>query len=338
MRITTRLRSAWRECKFIVKGLASTRHPLMAHIVPMRRCNLACAYCNEYDDFSAPVPFEVMKRRIDRLRELGTSAVIISGGEPLMHPELETLIRYIRKRGMLAALISNCYLLTKERIRKLNRAGLEYLQISIDNVEPDEVSKKSLKVLNKRLELLSEHADFKININSVLGSGVRNPADALTIAQRAVELGFSSTVGVIHDGEGTLKPLQEIERDIYYRAKKLGKKGYARVNYFQDNLVEGKPNNWRCRAGARYLYICEDGLVHYCSQQRGYPGIPLEQYSQSDIRREYLTRKDCADFCTISCVHQVATFDFFRDPQILSAAKGAEDPAAQTVAGLLQIE
>jgi len=42
-----------------------------------------------------------------------------------------------------------------ERIQRLNRAGLEWLQISIDNVNPDEVSKKSLKVLDKKLQLLA---------------------------------------------------------------------------------------------------------------------------------------------------------------------------------------
>jgi len=40
------------------KGIASTDHPVLAHIIPMRRCNLACAYCNEYDDVSTPVPLE----------------------------------------------------------------------------------------------------------------------------------------------------------------------------------------------------------------------------------------------------------------------------------------
>ena len=119
-----------------------------------------------------------------------------------------------------------------------------------------------------------------------------------------------------------MKPLQGKEREVYLEMKHLGKKGHTRVNYFQDNLVDGKPNNWRCRAGARYLYICEDGLVHYCSQQRGYPGIPLEKYTFDDMRREYLTKKACADYCTIACVHQVATFDFWRDPQTLGV-KGA---------------
>src|SRR5215813_2408451 len=133
----------------------------------------------------------------------------ISGGEPLMHPDLEEIIRHLRKRGIYAGMITNGFLLSKERIQKLNDAGLEFLQISIDNVTPDEVSKKSLKTLDSRLEWLSQFAVFQVNINSVLGSGVKNPEDALTIAKRAVELGFTSTVGIIHDGEGQLKGLNQ---------------------------------------------------------------------------------------------------------------------------------
>ena len=322
MKTSTRLKSYYREFSFVVKGLLSTKHPILAHVIPTRRCNLSCVYCNEYDDFSAPVPTDVMFRRLDKLAGLGTSAIIVSGGEPLLHPEIEKIIAHIRKRGMIAAIISNCYLLTREKILALNQAGLEYMQISIDNVNPDEVSKKSLKVLDKKLLWLSELADFKVNINSVVGGGIKNPQDALTIGYRAVELGFASSLGIIHDGLGTMKPLQGKEREVYLEMKHLGKKGHTRVNYFQDNLVDGKPNNWRCRAGARYLYICEDGLVHYCSQQRGYPGIPLEKYTFDDMRREYLTKKACADYCTIACVHQVATFDFWRDPQTLGV-KGA---------------
>ena len=59
-----------------------------------------------------------------------------------MHPELDDIIRRIRKNGMIAGLITNGYFLVPERIQRLNQAGLEWLQISIDNVTPDEVSKK----------------------------------------------------------------------------------------------------------------------------------------------------------------------------------------------------
>lgn len=304
-----------RGAKMVARAFMSTDHPLLAHIIPIRRCNLACEYCNEFDDFSKPVPIETMFRRVDKLGELGTAVVTISGGEPLLHPELDDVIRRIRHNGMVAGLITNGYLLVAERIQRLNKAGLEWLQISIDNVNPDDVSKKSLKVLDKKLELLAEHADFHVNINSVVGGGVKNPQDALTIGRRAMALGFSSTVGIIHDGDGQVQPLTEEERAVYHEMKSMEKRSFTRINAFQDNISQGRPNQWRCRAGARYLYICEDGLVHYCSQQRGYPAVPLEKYTVADIRREYLTEKSCAPHCTVSCVHQVSVFDSWRAPQ-----------------------
>src|SRR6266403_108200 len=304
-----------RGARMVVRAFIGTDHPLLAHIIPVRRCNLACKYCNEFDDFSKPVQLETMFQRVDKLAELGTSVVTISGGEPLLHPELDDIIRRIRRHGIIAGLITNGYLLTGDRIERLNRAGLEWLQISIDNVTPDDVSKKSLKFLDKKLELLAEHADFHVNINSVVGGGVKNPQDALTIGKRALGLGFSSTIGIIHDGSGQLQRLNEEERQIYHEMKSMEKSSFTRINGFQDNIADGRPNQWRCRAGARYLYICEDGLVHYCSQQRGYPGIPLEKYTKEDIRREYLSEKGCAPNCTVSCVHQVSVFDSWRDPQ-----------------------
>jgi MoaA/NifB/PqqE/SkfB family radical SAM enzyme len=320
-----------RGAAMVYRAFSSTKHPLLAHIIPMRRCNLACTYCNEFDDFSKPVPIDEMHRRIDKLGALGTSVVTISGGEPLMHPELDDVIRRIRQNGMIAGLITNGYLLVAERIQRLNRAGLEWLQISIDNVNPDEVSKKSLKVLDKKLQLLAEHADFHVNINSVVGGGISHPQDALTIGKRAVELGFSSTIGIIHDGTGQVQPLGEEERRIYHEMQALEKSSFTRVNAFQDNIAKGLPNDWRCRAGCRYLYICEDGLVHYCSQQRGYPGVPLATYTLDDLRREYLSEKSCAPHCTVSCVHQVSIFDSWRDPQQPAPAVPSASPASELV-------
>ena len=312
-----------REVRMLAKGLASTRHPLLVHIIPMRRCNLACTYCNEFDDFSKPVPLEEMFRRIDRLGAMGTAVITISGGEPLLHPDLDAIIARIRKNGMMAGLITNGYLLVADRIERLNRAGLEHLQISIDNVQPDEVSKKSLKVLDKKLELLAEHAEFHININSVLGSGVANPEDAMTVAHRALQLGFTSTVGILHNGNGQLQPLGTREREIFEEIMSLGKSSFTRVNGFQHNIAAGRENNWRCRAGSRYLYICEDGLVHYCSQQRGYPGIPLAEYTDEQRHREFVTKKSCAPRCTVSCVHQISVVDRWRAPQTIESGSSA---------------
>lgn len=308
-----------RELGLVAKGLLSTEHIVQAHIVPTRRCNIDCGYCNEYDDFSKPVPLDVMVDRVRHLGRLGTTLITISGGEPLLHPDLDEIIREIKKTGAIAGMITNGYLLVEDRIKRLNRAGLDHLQISIDNIQPDEVSKKSLKVLDKKLQWLAEFAEFHVNINSVVGGGIKTPEDAYTIAVRAHELGLSSTVGIIHDGSGQLRSLSPVERDVFHRIRHLSKTSYARLNRFQDAIADGRPNDWKCRAGARYVYVCEDGLVHYCSQQRGYPGVPIAEYGKTDLRREYNTKKACAPNCTVSCVHQTSMMDYWRDEQTLEA-------------------
>jgi MoaA/NifB/PqqE/SkfB family radical SAM enzyme len=244
--------------------------------------------------------------------------VTVSGGEPLLHPDLDGIVARVRQRGLFATLITNGYYLSPERIERLNRAGLDHLQISIDNVEPDATSMKSLRLLEPKLRWLSQHADFSVAINSVLGSAVQFPEDALTVARRARELGFYSSLGIVHDGRGQLQPLSPRHMAVYRELRRLGTRSLLRFNAsFQGNLARGRPNDWSCRAGARYLYVDEDGLVHYCSQQRGYPAIPLESYGIDDIRRAFKTPKACAPFCTIGCVHRVSTMDFWRKPQTL---------------------
>jgi MoaA/NifB/PqqE/SkfB family radical SAM enzyme len=324
-----------RSAREFLRGLVDTAHPLLVQIIPIRRCNIDCGYCNEYDKVSPPVPTGVMEQRIDKLKELGTSVVAFSGGEPMLHPDLDGLIRRIRAHGMMAGLITNGYYLVPKRIEQLNDAGLDFLQISIDNVEPDEVSKKSLRVLDKKLQHLRDHAAFDVNINSVLGGGIKNAEDARTINRRARELGFSTSIGIIHDGEGLLKPLGTAERKVYDEVSaaingplQVFKNLYSGITNFQEQLADGKPNEWRCRAGARYLYVCEDGLVHYCSQQRGTPGIPLERYTVEDIKREFLTEKWCAPYCTVGCVHRVSTMDFWRSPQGTATGNSPQSPVS----------
>jgi MoaA/NifB/PqqE/SkfB family radical SAM enzyme len=325
--------------RVIANAMRSRHHPILAQVVPMRRCNLSCSYCNEYDKTSEPVPLDQMLARIDRLADLGTSLVDLSGGEPLLHPDLDILIERIRQRGMMAGLLTNGYLLSADRIRRLNRAGLDRLQISIDNVLPDDVSVKSLKVLDQKLQSLAAHAHFDVNINTVVGNGIGKPGDALVIAKRARELGFGTSVGVIHDAGGQIVPLDAGRQRVHEAIASLGRGFYthAHDHMFQKNLIAGRSNAWQCRAGARYLYICEDGLVHWCSQQRGTPGIPLDAYGRADLEREYRSEKSCAPHCTISCVHRVSLLDEIRESPIETLTRmggGASTGVARPPASL----
>ncbi|MGH9405354.1 MAG: hypothetical protein ACRD3D_05890 [Terriglobia bacterium] len=133
-------------------------------------------------------------------------------------------------------------------------------------------------------------------------------------------------------------PLSAQQQEIFDEVRAMGKQSYSRFyESFQRNIARGRENNWRCRAGSRYLYICEDGLVHYCSQQCRYPAVPLAEYDHQRMEHEYLTEKSCAPRCTVSCVQVVGLFDRWRDPQTRKAFETAASPAIQlestTVAG-----
>jgi len=305
----------FREARALARSFQWPHRPIVAQIIPTRRCNLSCSYCNEFDRSSDPVPLEDLRQRIDKLAELGTAIITLSGGEPLLHPHVDEIVHHIRRRGAIATLITNGYLLTSATIEKLNAAGLDSMQISIDNVVPDDVSKKSLKLLDARLRRLAEQAAFDVTVNAVVGGASANPDDALTIGRRARELGFQSTIGIIHDERGQLLPLSDRARQVLRETIRLDRSTFSfdRYNRFQESLAAGEPCDWDCRAGSRYLYVCEDGLVHYCSQQRGRPGVPLPAYTPDDLAREYSTAKSCAPYCTIGCVHRVAMIDELRE-------------------------
>ena len=55
--------------------------PVSGQMVVIRRCNLSCGYCSEYDKFSDPVPAEVLEKRLLKLKELGTFGISLTGGD-----------------------------------------------------------------------------------------------------------------------------------------------------------------------------------------------------------------------------------------------------------------
>src|SRR5580692_2499219 len=102
--------------RFLGRALGSRYNPLLAQVVVTRRCNLACGYCNEYDDFSPPVPLQDLLARVDHLASLKTASITFTGGEPLLHPDLDKVIRAARNHGMIVTMITNGFRLTRQWI------------------------------------------------------------------------------------------------------------------------------------------------------------------------------------------------------------------------------
>jgi MoaA/NifB/PqqE/SkfB family radical SAM enzyme len=297
-----------------VNAMLRPESPLLAQLVVIRRCNLSCGYCNEYDDHSPPIPVEELIARVDHLADLGCLVLTLTGGEPFMHPKLDEVVAHAVSRGMVVTSISNAYPITRGWIDRMNDAGLSLLQVSVDNIEPNDVSQKSWSKIKKRLLLLQEHAKFKLNINAVLGSSP--PEQARHLIDEIRSLGFYMTVGLLHDQQGQIDPglIGDILPEFYEEMRALCNKSFFHQfgEGWEQKMLKGGTAPWRCRAGARYLYIDELGTVAYCSQRRTEPGTALLDYTRDDLKREYDRPKGCEDSCTIACVRRASSLDEWR--------------------------
>ncbi|MEM9069299.1 MAG: radical SAM protein [Myxococcota bacterium] len=296
------------------KAMLRKETPLLTQLVVIRRCNLSCGYCNEYDDFSDPVPTDVLLERVDHLASLGNLILTLTGGEPFMHPELDRIVERGVKHGMIVTSISNAYPVTRKRIEQMNRAGLTLLQVSVDNIEPNDVSQKSWSKIKKRLLVMQEHAQFDINVNAVLGSSP--PPQTRVLIDEIRALGFYMTVGLMHDHSGQIDAGLIGDQLPEFYEEMLGKRNTSVFHQFGEGwerkMLRGGHAPYKCRAGSRYLYVDERGLVSYCSQRRNEPGIPILDYQRSDLLREFETAKGCEDACTIACVRRASSLDEWR--------------------------
>lgn len=284
--------------------------PLLAQLVVTRRCNLACGYCNEYDQVSDPVPAPLLRQRIDKLAELGLLFCEFTGGETLLHPELVELVRYASSyRFDERWIITNGYLLSEEVVQQLNDAGLTHLQISIDGVTPNATTVKVLKPLRKKIEHLQKHAKFTVQINAVLGAG--NDEEVLEVMRFARDAGFRPRASIIHDGDGGMI-LDERGKQLMAEVAAIVGKRFTESGDYRARLIATGRADFKCRAGARYLYIDEHGVVHWCSQQRGVFTKPLADYTFADLREQFDTRKPCAPTCTVGCVRTASRWDEWR--------------------------
>lgn len=285
--------------------------PFLAQLVVVRRCNLSCTYCNEFDEESDPVPTELLKARIDKLKALGTFSLEFTGGEPMLHPDMPELIRYARTKSFhKVMMISNAYLLNEKKVRALNDAGLMEMQVSVDGVLPNDVTVKVLKPMLPKLKMLAKTAKFPVVLSAVLGA--TSPNEALKVVEAAREFGFRPRVLVLHDGTGQMH-LDEAGQEAFARVKEmLGGRRFREAHGYRERILLGGTAPFKCRAGSRYLYVDEFGDIHWCSQTRGVFKKPLMEYETSDLKAQFYTKKTCADACTIGCVRTQSAYDEWR--------------------------
>ena len=284
--------------------------PFLAHVVIIRRCNLSCSYCSEYDKVSDPIPVEILEERLRKLRSLGTFGISLTGGEPTLHPRLPDLIRKCRNMGFFrTGMISNGFLLRPDLIQALNEAGLQEMQISVDGVHANRTTEKVLDNLEKRLQWLGEHARFRVIVSAVLGACHPDEAEAVVAFVKRTR--FIPRVLLIHNDQGQLTLTTEQVKAFERIVAKLPKTLVDFSNYRKRFVREGAAP-FKCRAGSRYLYIDEFGNVNWCSQTRNVWSKNLMDYSTSDLHEQFYRYKSCHATCTLGCARSASQLDNWR--------------------------
>jgi MoaA/NifB/PqqE/SkfB family radical SAM enzyme len=296
--------------------------PMDAQLIVTRRCNLSCGYCSEYDNFSDPVPTDVLKARIDRLHELGSMNITMLGGEPLMHPDIAELVRYAGQKANVS-IVTNGFLLRNGVIEALNEAGLNNLTVSIDTLhaDPSRYIQKSFRSLKTRLERLRTLAKFDVHVTAVLCESSKD--DFRELMSEIQAFGFRMSVNLIHNNKGyiaiTGEPYQQLFEEFYRDGKPFTFLDYT----YGKQLLAGKTPDWKCRAGARYMYVDENGDVQLCASQPGRLGKPLLEYTKADLDANAKTYKGCEEGCSVGCAFRCSLVDNDRPEFLRSVARGA---------------
>ncbi len=297
-----------RKLLMMAPRIAFTNAPMDAQLIITRRCNLSCGYCAEYDNFSQPVPLDEVKRRIDALHRLGAANITLLGGEPLMHPDVAEIVAYSAHKSNVS-LVTNGFLLRNGVIEALNTAGLNNLTVSIDTLraDPSRYIQKSFQSLKSRLERLRRLARFDVHVTAVLCESSRD--DFLQLLKEIDSFGFRMSVNLIHNAKGYVaiggQPYLDVYEDFYRNGKPFAYLDYA----YGKKLLQGERPEWKCRAGARYLYVDEFGKVQLCASQLGRLDKPIEEYTTADLREQSRTAKGCEEGCSVGCAFRCSLVD-----------------------------
>ena len=304
-----------------VPRMLFTNAPMDAQLIVTRRCNLSCGYCSEYDSTSEPVPVEDLKRRIDALHRLGAANITLLGGEPLMHPDVAEIVVYAGQRSNVS-LVTNGFLLRNNIIESLNQAGLNNMTVSVDTLhaDPTRYIQKSLRSLRTRLERLQRLARFDVHVTAVLCESSK--ADFRQLIEEIKRFGFRMSVNLIHNAKGYVTIEGQPYLDLYEEFYENGQP-FTFLDYdYGKKLLQGERPDWKCRAGARYLYVDEFGKVELCASQLGRLGKAIEEYTTADLDQHSKTYKGCEEGCSVGCAYRASLIDNDKPLFVRSVLRG----------------
>ncbi len=265
------------------------------------RCPLHCPFCSNPVDFAkhrSELTTEEWCRVLQEARELGAVQLGLTGGEPLSRPDIEQLVAAAHELGYYTNLITSGIGLTADRMRALQQAGLDHVQLSfqdstrelndfLSSTRTFELKRRAAKLIKDHgLPMVMNCVVHRLNIEHV----GRIIDLALEIDAQYLELANTQFYGWAHLNRAHLLPtreqLQRAEAVVADYRRRIG--DGLRILWVTSDLHEARPKRCMNGWGTTFMVIAPDGTVMPCHAARMLPGIELPSVRESSLREVWL--------------------------------------------------
>jgi PqqA peptide cyclase len=254
------------------------------------RCPMRCVYCSnplQLEPARAEMDGPTWQRVLDEAADLGVFQVHFSGGEPLVRNDLVTLVAQAARRGLYSNLITSAILLDAERARRLADAGLEHVQISFQDTDPEGTERigglKGAYEQKRRAADWIKDAGLALTVNAVIYR--HNCARIEALIALAVEVGAGrlEVAHVQYYGWGlanraalipTRAQLEETTRVVEAARERLA--GVLVIDYVVPDYYARLPKACMGGWGQRFINIDPAGRALPCHAATTIPGLAFE--------------------------------------------------------------
>ena len=262
------------------------------------RCPLHCPYCSNPLDLlraESEIGTDDWKRVFTEARELGVLQLGLSGGEPLVRKDLEALAAHARSLGLYTTLVTSGLGLTRKRAEALRAAGLEHVQVSVQDADPESAERiaacSSVKQKQAAIALVKE-LGFAFTINVVLHrANLDRIGEIIDLAAGCgadrLELANTQYYGWGLKNRGALMPTPGAGargQGDRRRTRMQRYKGQMQILFVLPDYFEELPKACYGGWGRYYIVVSPDGKALPCHGAYAIPSLDLPSVREHSLR------------------------------------------------------
>lgn len=273
------------------------------------RCPLRCGYCSNPTDwgrFSPELDTETWQRVVREAAQMGVLQLHLSGGEPLLRQDLETIVRTARDEGLYTNLITSAWGLSEARAEALAAAGVDHVQVSLQDAHEGPANAVAGVAMHAAKLKAAEGVRARgmgLSVNVVLHrQNLDRIAEIIALAEsigaERLELANTQFHGsALVNRASLLGSREQLEHAAAVASREKARlRGVMDVLYVLPDYYTDVPKPCLDGWGRRFLTVIPDGTVLPCQGATSLPGMVFDNVRTTDLHHVWTSGADFARF------------------------------------------